>query len=178
MAPEFVGSYDAWLAMAIGTHALVGYVLGAATFGRPKVGALGAVLADVDLLFPGPDGSPLGHRGMTHSALALGIAVAIGGYWGRDVAGSLGIGYASQLAIDATTPKGIPIAYPLTAENMGVTWNLHSTDATILLVGTCAIALLLERHVLRAERGDSTADVNDGWIRRIARRYRAGETQD
>ncbi|AGN02408.1 hypothetical protein L593_12345 [Salinarchaeum sp. Harcht-Bsk1] len=150
MALEFFGSYHAWLAMAIGTHALVGYVLGAATFSRPTVGALGAVLADVDLLFPGPDGAPLGHRGMTHSALALGIAVAIASYWGRDVAGSVGIGYVSQLAIDATTPKGIPIVFPLSTENVGVAWNLHSKDATILLLGLCAVALILERHLLRS----------------------------
>lgn len=141
MAPELLGSYHLWLAMAIGTHAVVGFTLGAALFERPWAGAIAAVLADLDLFFPGPDGTPLGHRGVTHSGLALGVAVAVALYWGRDVAGAVAAGYGSQLAIDATTPKGIPLAYPLSAENVGVTWDLHSGAATVALLAGSAVVL-------------------------------------
>lgn len=150
MAPELLGSNLLWLAVAIGTHAVVGFALGAALFGRPRAGAIAAVVADVDLLFPGPDGTPLGHRGVTHSGLALGIAVAIALYWGRDVAGAVAAGYGSQLAIDATTPKGIPIAFPLSTENVGVSWNLHGDVATVaLLVASAAVLAWTYREELQ-----------------------------
>lgn len=150
MAPELLGSNLLWLAMAIGTHAVVGFALGAALFDRPWAGAVAAIVADVDLLFPGPDGTPLGHRGLTHSGLALGLAVAVALYWGRDVAGAVAAGYGSQLAIDATTPKGIPIAFPVSTENVGVTWNLHGDVATVaLLVASGAVLAWTYREELR-----------------------------
>lgn len=77
----------------------------------------------------------------------------------------MGIGYASQLAIDATTPKGISVLSPLSTENVGVTWNLHSKDATILLLGSRAVALLLERRPLRSS--------TDGWLSTVVARYRS-----
>jgi len=141
VAPELLGSYRLWLAMAIGVHAVVGFALGAALFDRPWAGAIAAIVADVDLFFPGPDGTPFGHRGVTHSGLALGIAVAIALYWGRNVAGAVAVGYASQLTIDASTPKGIPIAYPLSAENVGIPGNLHGSVQTVVLLVGCAIVL-------------------------------------
>lgn len=141
MAPELLGSHVLWLAGAVGVHAIVGFTLGAATFDRPWAGAVAAVVADVDLFFPGPDGTPFGHRGLTHSGLALGVAVAVAYYWGRDVAGAVAVGYASQLVVDASTPKGIPIAYPLTTQNYGIPGNLHGGVQTVAVLLGCALLI-------------------------------------
>lgn len=135
-----------FLAVALATHALVGYTLGAVLFDAPRAGLVGGVVADADFLFPAALGFPFVHRGLTHTALALGVAVAVAYRWDGRVAGAVGVGYASQLLIDVTTPMGIPVAYPLSAESVVVPLNAHSATATVLLWAGCLLALWHERR--------------------------------
>lgn len=59
--------------------------------------------------------SILGHRGLTHSALAvIGLTVLLlhAGYR-RDGVSALAVGYLSHLGADMLTPKGLRLAWPL-----------------------------------------------------------------
>lgn len=134
-----------FLAVAIATHAIVGYVLGARFFGQPRAGTVGAVVTDVDLLFPAAWGAPLVHRGITHTLLAAGIVVAIAAIRSNSVAGAVGSGYASHLLIDATTPKGVPLAYPLSSGSFAVPLGGHSPPVTVFLWGLCFAVLWRQR---------------------------------
>lgn len=58
--------------------------------------------------------SVLGHRGVTHSAVA--VAVCAWGLLGaapRWIAAPLAVGYLSHLAADLLTPRGLRLAWPL-----------------------------------------------------------------
>lgn len=138
-------THAGFLVAAVCTHAVVGYTLGASLFGAPRAGLVGGVVADVDLLFPAAWGAPFVHRGITHTALAAGVAVALAASRGRRTAGAVGAGYASQLLIDATTPKGIPLAYPLSVGSVGVPLGGHSPAVTAVL-WACCLALLWHRR--------------------------------
>ena len=141
------GGRAAFLAVAIATHALVGYVLGRSTFGAGAAGLIGGVLADADFLFPAAWGFPLVHRGVTHSALALGVAVAVvAAARDRRTAGAVALGYAAHIAVDATTPKGVPLLYPVTDASYAVTLNLHSAPATVALWLCCLTVLAAGRR--------------------------------
>lgn len=144
---SFPGGHTAFLAAAIATHALVGYVLGRSAFGAGAAGLVGGVLADADFLFPGAWGFPLVHRGVTHSALALGVAAAVVvAVSDRRRAGALALGYAAHLAVDATTPKGVPLFYPVADASYAVTVNLHSAPATVALWLCCLTVLAANRR--------------------------------
>ena len=57
----------------------------------------------------------LGHRGITHSALAVAFLVVLllhGGLRQSSVA-ALAVGYLSHLAADMLTPRGLRLAWPL-----------------------------------------------------------------
>ncbi len=133
----YLGSHGLFLAVAITTHALVGYTLGAALFDAPRAGLVGGVLADGDFLFPSAWESPLVHRGITHSAVAVGLLAAVVAARNRTAGGALGAGYASHLLIDGTTPMGVPLAYPLVTDRVGVTLGGHSPTATAALWACC-----------------------------------------
>lgn len=107
---------------------------------------VGGVLADVDLLFPAAWEAPLIHRGMTPTVLAAGIAVAAAAARSRRIGGAVGVGYVTQLAIDATTPTGIPVAYPLSMDHAVIPLHGHSPAATVLLWTGCAALLWLRRR--------------------------------
>ncbi|NHN48416.1 metal-dependent hydrolase [Halostella sp. JP-L12] len=146
LTERLVDGYTVFLAGAIATHALVGYVLGRSAFGAGAAGLVGGVLADADFLFPGAWGFPLVHRGITHSALALGVAAAaVAVARDRRAGAALALGYASHLAIDATTPKGVPLLYPVADASYAVTINLHSAPATAALWICCLTALAAGR---------------------------------
>jgi len=131
------GGHATFLAVALFTHAFVGYALGY-LFDAPRAGLAGGVLADADLLLPAAWGFPLVHRGVTHTLLALAVVAAVvAAVAGRRPAVGLGVGYASQLAIDATTPMGVPLLYPLTDEFHGVVLGGHSAPATFALWAAC-----------------------------------------
>lgn len=57
----------------------------------------------------------LGHRGVTHSALAvIGLAALLAEAGGqRGVVAALAVGYLSHLAADMLTPRGLRLAWPL-----------------------------------------------------------------
>lgn len=152
----YPGGHTGFLAVALATHALVGYALGTVLFARPRAGLVGGVVADVDLLVPASAGHPWVHRSLTHSALALGVAVAVGATWDRKTAGAVAAGYLSHLCIDATTPMGIPLLWPLAPDYLGVNLPLsgHGLPATALL-WVCSLGLLAwdRRELVRRATG-------------------------
>ncbi len=115
------------------SHIVMGVALGgvlAATNGQhldaQTIGlvALGALLPDID--HPGsavgrrvrvisvPLSAIFGHRGFTHSLLALGgcLAALVMGGWGQMWVQPLVIGYLSHLLADMLTPSGVPLFWP------------------------------------------------------------------
>lgn len=148
MSP-YPGGHTGFLVAALATHAVVGYALGAVAFNRPGAGLVGGVVADVDLLVPASAGEPFVHRGLTHGLFALGVATVIGLSLGRATAGAVGLGYCSQLLIDATTPMGVPLLSPLAATHFGVDAGLggHSVPATLALWVVSVGLLLADRRV-------------------------------
>jgi inner membrane protein len=57
----------------------------------------------------------LGHRGFTHSAVAVAGLVALLSYAGyrQGAVSALAVGYLSHLAADMLTPRGLKLAWPL-----------------------------------------------------------------
>lgn len=141
-------SHLAFLVAAVATHALLGYTLGSVAFDAPRAGALGGVVADIDLLLPLAWGFPLTHRGLTHTALAVGVAVAVAAVRSRPAAKGVAVGYVSHLLVDSTTPMGIPVLYPFSETYVGVEvpFGGHSDPATVLLWGCCLAVLWYRRR--------------------------------
>ncbi len=87
--------------------------------------------------------SALGHRGVTHSAVAvLGlVALLVHEGFRRGGVSALAVGYLSHLAADMLTPQGLPLAWPLRR-----CWGLKlcrtgsPMEAVIVLVLVCGIA--------------------------------------
>jgi inner membrane protein len=86
---------------------------------------LGSLLPDIDhpQSFVGrrlwflsvPLASIFGHRGMTHSLIAVGVWVWVmlrGFAWDQEMAAAAAVGYLSHLAGDWTTVGGIPLLWP------------------------------------------------------------------
>lgn len=147
-------SHHAFLAVAVATHAVVGYALGSLLLGGGSAraartagaaGAVGAVLADLDLLFPPSWGWPLVHRGLTHTLLAAGVCTAVVAARHRRLGAAVGVGYASQLLLDATTPTGVPLLYPLVdhSVHLPAPVGAHAPLPTALLWLACLAALAL-----------------------------------
>lgn len=140
-------SSHAFVGIAIATHALVGYTLGAVLFDSPKTGVLGGLAADLDFLFPAALAWPLVHRGVTHSLSVLALStVAVAGYYrvadgsgARGGVAAFGVAYLSHLLIDATTPKGVPLLSPLSPHSfhLGLPTTGHSPLPTVLLWAAC-----------------------------------------
>lgn len=145
-----VGDYAAFLWMAVATHALVGYTLGRVLFDEPAWGVLGAVVADVDLFFPLAWQPALVHRGITHTALAAVLLAVLVARGNRAAGVAVGVAYASHLLIDATTPAGVPLFYPVSSARFGVSIGGHSRVATLVLWAGC-LALLYQRRRRRSE---------------------------
>lgn len=125
----------AFLVTAFATHAGVGYALVRAfTSADPRLGAALAVAPDADFLLPAAWDWPLVHRGITH-APAFAIAVVALAYAirrRRSDAAAVALGLGSHLAIDALSPKGIPLAFPLdAAPSPGL--SVHGPLATLVL---------------------------------------------
>lgn len=141
------------------THALLGYTLGHVLFGRPRAGVVGGLLADSDLVLSVFLGGPFAHRGVTHSALAAGLEAALAARSDRRVGGAVGAGYLSHLAVDATTPMGIMLAYPLSTASASVVLSGHAPPATAALWGVCLVTLLAARRL-------PAAAIDPAWGRR------------
>jgi len=88
-------------------------------------------------------GWPLVHRGLTHTLLAAGVCVAVAAARHRRRGAAVGVGYASQLLLDATTPTGVPLLYPLTdrALDLPAPVGAHAPLPTALLRLACLGAL-------------------------------------
>lgn|GEM_PF-509794 len=145
----FPGGHAGLLVSALATHALVGYTLGRVAVGRPWAGVLGGVVADLDLLVPAAWGWPLAHRGITHTGLAalvaVGVVVAVTRR--RDLATAVGLGYASQLLLDATTPLGVALWYPLTRTAVTIPGNAHAPVPTLVLWVACVAVLAVDHRL-------------------------------
>jgi inner membrane protein len=95
--------------------------------------------------------SALGHRGITHSAIAvIGLTMLLihAGYWRGGVL-ALAVGYLSHLAADMLTPQGLRLAWPLPG-----TWGVplcrtgSGMESVIVLVLVVGISWwLLPRHL-------------------------------
>lgn len=141
-----VGDHALFLWTAVATHALVGYALGGILFDEPGWGLVAGVAADADLLFPLAWTWPLVHRGVTHTALVAALLAVLVGGRNRAAGLAVGVAYASHLAIDATTPAGVPLLYPLSTVRVGVALGGHSTPATALIWVVCLAALYAWRR--------------------------------
>ncbi len=85
----------------------------------------------------------LGHRGITHSAVAVVVLIALLAHAGsrRGAVSALAIGYLSHLAADMLTPRGLRLAWP-----MRRTWGLpvcrtgSPAETIIVILLVCGIA--------------------------------------
>ena len=148
--------------MMVGSHVVVAasaWILAqraglAAPLGPEGVAAaaLGALLPDIDhpsswigrRLWPisKPLSMVIGHRGLTHSLLAVmaGLAVLVLMEPGRGLARlaePLALGYLSHLAADALTPSGVPLLWPL-KQRFGI--GLCSTGGIVEWMVVAALA--------------------------------------
>lgn len=111
--------------------------------------ALGALLPDIDhpnswagrkmKLISVPLSLVVGHRGVTHSLLAVltgcGILAMMGLDW---VAAPVVLGYLSHLAADSLTPSGVPLLWPMKRR---FTLNLCQTGS-VTEIGLMALVAL------------------------------------
>lgn len=149
----------AYLAFAVATHAAVGYALVSAFTERaPRAGVVGAVLPDVDLLFPLAWAFPLDHRGLTHTLafaaiVAAAFALARVPRWSARAAA---VGLSSHLLVDSFTKSGVAWLYPFATDRLAVAASIHSGWGAALLWGVVAVALLAGR------RSPDAAESTDG----------------
>jgi len=146
--------------MMAGSHVVVGaaaWAIAAKLTGAPPAdpqalgaAALGALLPDIDhpqswagrKLRPisVPIAMVFGHRGITHSLLAVLAGVAIlafmGGQW---MAAPVVVGYLSHLAADGMTPSGVPLLWPAKRR---FTLNLCDTGSFIEMGLVAVIAII------------------------------------
>jgi inner membrane protein len=91
----------------------------------------------------------LGHRGVTHSAVAvIGLVVLLwhAGHW-RGGVSAITVGYLSHLAADMLTPQGLRLAWPL-RRNWGLPLCRTGSpmEGVIVLALVCGLAWRLLAH--------------------------------
>lgn len=137
--------------MMAGSHMVVGAALWAVTAklaGHPPAepqalaaATLGALLPDIDhpqswagrklRVVSVPLALVFGHRGITHSLLAVAGAIALLAVMGTGgMAAPVAIGYLSHLLADALTPSGVPLLWP---SRRRFTLNLCDTGSVVEL---------------------------------------------
>ena len=147
----------AYLLFAVTTHAALGYALVAGFTDRPRrAGVVGAVLPDVDLLFPLAWSFPLNHRGLTHTLAFAAVVTALFAAARRPrwSAGAAALGLASHLLVDSFTTSGVAWLYPLTTERVAVAASIHSGWGAVLLWGFVALVAADGRR--SADSGETT----------------------
>ncbi|HEV2651706.1 MAG TPA: metal-dependent hydrolase [Rhizomicrobium sp.] len=113
--------------------------------------AAGALLPDIDhpgswfgrrLLFISlPLALIVGHRGVTHSLIAVAAGIGALLYYGLDgYAAPLVVGYLSHLLGDAFTPSGVPLLWPLKPR---FSLNLMRTNSLVEHIGAAALTMTL-----------------------------------
>lgn len=146
--------------MMAGSHVVMGAALWAVTAklgggvpGDPQAlaaAALGALLPDIDhpqswagrkmRVVSVPLSLLVGHRGITHSALAvaacLAVLVVMGTGW---LAAPVAVGYLSHLLADGLTPSGVPLLWP---SRRRFTLNLCRTGSVVEIALVAIIALV------------------------------------
>ncbi|MFC7142249.1 metal-dependent hydrolase [Halosimplex aquaticum] len=149
----YPGGHAVFLLAALATHTFLGYALGSVLFRRPVAGALGGVLPDVDFLFPAFLGPPFGHRGLTHTLLAAGVAAALAARLDGRTAAAVGTAYLSHLLVDATTPMGVALWYPVADERVRFLLHGHSPVGTVAIWTGCLLLLLGRRFARSGSNG-------------------------
>ncbi len=105
----------------------------------------------------------LGHRGVTHSALAVAALVALlmqRGY-SRDITAALAVGYLSHLAADLLTPRGLRLAWPLRRTWGWPICSAGSPAEPIIVVSLCLLAGCV---FLQAPDPHQPARMVHGWL--------------
>jgi inner membrane protein len=118
----------------------------------------GALLPDVDhpKSWVGRRSRPLstivaavfGHRGVTHSAIAVLSLVALLTYadYRRGTVSALGLGYLSHLAADMLTPQGLPLAWPFRKSWAFPVCRTGSPTESLVVLVICAATCWLVVH--------------------------------
>lgn len=139
--------------------------VGAGLFEGPEILAAmaGSLLPDIDhprsfvgkrlRIISVPLAATVGHRGVTHSALAVAAAtVAMFLWWGEAWSwlAALAIGYLSHLLGDWLTPSGIPFFWPSRRKVRAPTMFLFFTGGTAekTLAGVLGVVVLWVANVL------------------------------
>jgi len=83
--------------------------------------------------------SVLGHRGITHSAIAVAglVALLLHAGYRRSAVSALAVGYLSHLAADLLTPQGLRLAWPFRG-----TWALPLCRTGSFMEGAVVVALV------------------------------------
>ncbi len=107
----------------------------------------------------------LGHRGITHSAVAVaalvGAADAYGGYHRGRSSSALAVGYLSHLAADMLTPRGLRLAWPL-RRTWG--WPLCTTGSAAEPVVVAGLCLLAAAVFLQGAAGHGVVRAAQHWL--------------
>lgn len=138
-----------YLAVAVCTHAVVGYTAVAAfTDASPGVGAVTGVAADVDLLFPHGWLFPFIHRGLTHTPafLLFVVAVCYAARAGTERVTAVVCGFGTHLVLDTATRTGVMWLYPAATARYALPMSGHSAEATLALWVGCGSLLLRSRR--------------------------------
>jgi inner membrane protein len=93
--------------------------------------------------------SALGHRGITHSAIAVAglVALLLHAGYRRGAVNALAVGYLSHLAADMLTPQGLRLLWPLRG-----TWGLplcrtgSSMEGIVVLALGCLVSWWVFAH--------------------------------
>ena len=82
-----------------------------------------------------------GHRGITHSALAVVALVTLLGHGGysRSITAAFAVGYLSHLAADMLTPRGLRLAWPLRKAWSVPVYNTGSPAEAAVVAGICVL---------------------------------------
>ncbi len=107
----------------------------------------------------------LGHRGITHSALAVVALVALLHHGGssRAALSAIAIGYLSHLAADMLTPRGLRLAWPL-RRTWG--WPVCATGSAAEAVVVTGLCLLAGCAVLQGAPPHTWLRVAHAWLTR------------
>lgn len=91
-------------------------------------------------------GPPFTRRGITHSVFAAGVAIAVAKRHDQQFAAAVGLGYVSHVLLDATTPMGVMLGYPVSTTNVGLVLHGHAPQATVVIWLCCLFALWYDRR--------------------------------
>ena len=143
--------------MMAGSHVVVG--LAAWTWVAPHLGlppldplalglaTIGALLPDIDhpsswvgrrlRLISRPLAATIGHRGVTHSAVAVLVCIVVLRWQGfhRATIDPLAVGYLSHLAADGLTTSGVRLAWPSTRRQAIPLCRTGSLGESIIVTG-------------------------------------------